>query len=848
MAAPIPDKPSPDELEAKWSSWWDREGTFRFDRSKTREQIYSIDTPPPTVSGQLHIGHCCSFTHTDITARYARLRGKTVFYPMGWDDNSLNVVRRVSVNYGVTCDPNLPYEPDLVPPGPKAKPRQGISRPNFVELCEQLTTELEKGYHKLWTTLGLSVDWTQTYTTIGTRARRVSQHAFLRLLERGITYTQDAPTVWDVEFQTAVAQAELEDRELDGAYYRIAFHRAGGDDIHIETTRPELIPACVALVAHPDDSRYAHLFDTEVMTPLFDVPVPIKAHRLADPDKGSGIAMICTFGDVTDVIWWRELDLPVKTVLGPDGRFASVTWGDPGWESGAPEVAQKHYDELSHKTSKQARRRMVELLSDSGELTGEPRPIKHAVKFWENGSQPLEIITNRQWFVRNGAHDDDVRTALLAYGKELRWHPDYMAVRYEDWVNGLAGDWNISRQLPFGVPVPLWYPVGDDGEVDWNDPIVPAPETLPIDPSSEVPAGYTDDQRGKPGGFVGDPNVMDTWATSSLTPQIVGGWLDDHELFEKVFPYDLRPQGHDIIRTWLFYTVLRSHYEHGCLPWSDAAISGFVYDPDRKKLSKSQGNSPDDPMQLLATYGADAVRYWAAGGRPGMDLALDHNQFKVGRRLAIKVLNASKFVLQFGDLAGDSAPSDPVDLSLLANLRATIAGATSAYDDYDYTKALERAEQFFWAFCDDYVELVKERAYSGDASALVTLRSALSIVLRLFAPIVPYCTEEVWSWWHEGSVHRATWPSVDELPAHGDPATFGVVVNVLKEFRRVKSEAKRSMKTPIERAVIRDSAERIAALQTAEDDLRRAGMVSSMRLEVADEGTAPTVEIRLADA
>ncbi|HEX7167188.1 MAG TPA: valine--tRNA ligase [Acidimicrobiales bacterium] len=848
MPASVPEKPSLEGLEEKWSARWRRDGTFVFDRSKARADVYSIDTPPPTVSGELHIGHCCSYTHTDITARYWRMRGKEVFYPMGWDDNSLNVVRRVSVNYGVTCDPHLPFDAGLEPPGPNTKQKVPVSRPNFVALCEQLTTELEQKYFDLWTTMGLSVDWDQTYTTIGGRAQRVSQHAFLRLLDRGIAYTQDAPTVWDVEYKTAVAQAELEDRELDGAYHRVAFTGAAGDDLLIDTTRPELIPACVALVAHPGDARYKSRFGETVTTPLFRASVPLRAHPLADPEKGTGLVMVCTFGDMTDVTWWRELDLPVRSVMAPDGRLLPVTWGAPGWESADAGAAQAAYDEVAGKHVKQAQKRMVELLRESGDLRGDPKPIRHPVKFWENGTRPLEIITNRQWFIRNGGRDDDLREAMLRYGKELRWHPDFMRVRYENWVNGLTGDWNISRQLPFGVPIPLWYPVDENGEVDWDSPIRPEPEALPVDPSTHVPPGYTADQRDRPGGFVGDPNVMDTWATSSLSPQIVGGWVDDPELFEKVFPYDLRPQAHEIIRTWLFYTVLRSHFEFESLPWSDAAISGFVYDPDRKKISKSAGNAPENPTNLLAEYGADAVRYWAAGGRPGQDTALDRNQFKIGRRLAIKILNASRFALQFGEPPEDAVPAAPLDLALLAALRTTVAEATAAFDDYDYTKALERIEPFFWSFCDDYVELVKQRAYSGDASALATLRTTLSTILRLFAPFLPYCTEEVWSWWQDGSVHRAPWPSRDELAAGGDgdaDETLAAVAWALGELRRAKTEAKRSMKTPVVRAVVRETAERIAAIRSAESDLREAGVVGELTYE---ESPDPSVTAELEPA
>jgi valyl-tRNA synthetase len=841
MNRSVPEKPSLEGLEAKWSARWARDHTFRFDRTKDRSEVYSIDTPPPTVSGALHAGHVCSYTHTDLTARFWRMRGKEVFYPMGWDDNSLNVVRRVSVDFGVTVDASLPYDGGIEPPGPNAKRKLPISRANFVALCEQLTTELEKKYFDLWTNVALSVDWEQTYTSIGGRAQRVSQFAFLDLLDRELAYTADAPTVWDVEYQTAVAQAELEDRPMPGAYHRLAFHRAdGGGDIHIETTRPELVPACVALVAHPSDERYKPLFGTEVVTPLFSARVPIRPHHLADPEKGSGIAMICTFGDVTDVTWWRELDLPVRNVVATDGTLLPVTWGEEVWTTDDPVGAQAQYDELVGKSTKQAQKRIVELLRESGELIGDPKPIEHPVKFWENGTRPLEIITNRQWFIRNGGRDAELRDALIERGRAIQWHPEYMRVRYENWINGLTGDWNITRQLPFGVPIPLWYPIGADGEVDWDAPIQPSREQLPIDPSVHVPSGYADEQRDQPGGFTGDPNVMDTWATSSLSPQIVGGWLDDPELYAKVFPYDLRPQAHEIIRTWLFYTVLRSHFAFDSIPWEHAAISGFVFDPNRKKLSKSQGNSPEDPEALVAAHGADAVRYWAAGGRPGTDIPLDLNQFKIGRRLAIKVLNASRFVLGLGEppppsSSADATPSAALDLALLARLSDVVVEATEAFEAYEYTRALERIESFFWSFCDDYLELVKSRAYAGDPSALATLRTSLSAILRLFAPFLPYATEEVWSWWRDGSVHRSYWPTPDEFAGGGDSAVLEVASEVLGELRKAKTEAKRSMKTGITRASVADKADRLAAARLAASDLRDAGNVADLDFAEADE-------------
>ncbi len=831
----VPEKPALDGVEGKWGNSWVQNKTYAFDKTAAKENVYSIDTPPPTVSGSLHVGHVFSYTHTDLIARYQRMTGKKVFYPIGWDDNGLPTERRVQNYFGVRCEPTLPFDANFVAPNEPSEKQIPSARKNFVELCEKLTLEDEKVFESLFQTLGLSIDWNYTYQTIDKRARTVSQRAFLRNLKRGEAYQAEAPTLWDVTFRTAVAQAELEDRERPGAFHKIGFKKQNGENVYIETTRPELLPSCVALVANPDDDRYKELFGKTVTTPLFDVEVPVVAHQLADPEKGSGIAMICTFGDLTDVIWWREFDLPTRGLIGWDGRIVAE---NPEWLT--TDKAKQTFEKIVGKTSHTAREVLVAVLKASGDLVGEPKPITHAVKFFEKGDKPLEIVTTRQWYIRNGGRDQELRTKLLKRGSELNWHPEYMKVRYENWVEGLNGDWLISRQRFFGVPLPLWYKLDADGNPDYDQIIVPDEKQLPIDPQSEAPAGFDESQRNKPNGFIGDPDVMDTWATSSLTPQISGSWELDNDLFNLIFPMDLRPQSHEIIRTWLFSTVVRSHLEENSLPWKNASISGWILDPDRKKMSKSKGNVVT-PIDLLEEYGSDAVRYWAAMGRPGTDTAFDTGQMKIGKRLAIKLLNASKFSLSLNATLNSDDVTQAVDHALLNKLAQVVETATTSFDKYDYTRALEVAETFFWAFTDDYVELVKERTYGNQGEAAAnSARAALGItthtLLKLFAPFIPFVTEEVWSWWQEGSIHLQSWPKSSEIITNQsvgiDP--LNNVTWILSEVRKVKTENKQSMKAEVKTLEIWAKAEVIEQVKDAQKDLIAAGNIKDLKLNVAD--------------
>ena len=840
----VPEKPVLDGVEDKWGNSWVKNKTFAFDKTATKESVYSIDTPPPTVSGSLHVGHVFSYTHTDLIARYQRMTGKKVFYPIGWDDNGLPTERRVQNYFGVRCEPSLPFDANFAPPNEPGEKQIPISRKNFVELCEKLTLEDEKVFESLFQTLGLSIDWNYTYQTIDKRARTVSQRAFLRNLKRGEAYQSEAPTLWDVTFKTAVAQAELEDRERPGAFHKIAFKKQNGQPVYIETTRPELLASCVALVANPDDDRYKELFGKTVITPLFEVEVPVVAHHLADPEKGSGIAMICTFGDLTDVIWWREFNLPTRGLIGWDGRIVAE---NPEWIK--TEKAKQIFEKIIGKTSHTAREVLVAELKASGELIGDPKPITHAVKFFEKGDKPLEIVTTRQWYIRNGGRDAALRTKLLSRGAELKWHPEYMKVRYENWVEGLNGDWLISRQRFFGVPLPLWYKLDANGNPDYDQIIVPEENQLPIDPQSEVPQGFNESQRNKPNGFMGDPDVMDTWATSSLTPQIAASWELDNDLFNRVFPMDLRPQSHEIIRTWLFSTVVRSHLEEKSLPWKNTSISGWILDPDRKKMSKSKGNVVT-PIDLLEEYGSDAVRYWAAMGRPGTDTAFDTGQMKIGKRLAIKILNASKFSLSLNATLNKSDVTQDVDHALLNKLAQVVESATNSFEKYDYTRALEITETFFWSFTDDYVELVKERTYGNQGeNAAKSARAALGLtahtLLRLFAPFIPFVTEEVWSWWQEGSIHLTTWPQAQEVLTNQaiDVAALNNVTWILGEVRKVKTENKQSMKAEVKSLEVWAKTEVIDQVKAAQKDLLAAGNIKELILNVSDTEIKVKVEL-----
>jgi valyl-tRNA synthetase len=870
----IPKKYKHLEVEAKWRQRWDEWGIYRWDPTVPRDRTFVVDTPPPTVSGSLHVGHVFSYTHQDLLVRYQRMIGKNIAFPMGWDDNGLPTERRVQNLFGIRCNPHLPYDPDWTPDpkGGKRKEIEEVSRRNFIEACGLVTDEDEKAFEHLWRHLGLSLDWSEQYATIDDHCRKISQLSFLDLVEKGQVYNVESPNMWDIDFKTAVAQAEVEDRPRQGLFYDLRFGVEGGGELLIATTRPELLGACIAVVAHPDDDRYKELFGKYAITPIYGARVPILAAEHADPEKGTGILMVCTFGDAMDVEWWKSSGLPVKQIIGRDGRILPATFGEAPYDSVDAELAQRSHDEIAGLTVNRAKKRTAELLAEDGSLpgwegaalVGEPQPTDQIVKFFEKGDRPLEFVPTRQWFIRTLEHKE----ALLAQGDKIQWHPPHMKTRYTHWVEGLNQDWCISRQRHFGVPFPVWYQVGEDGDPDFGNPIYADREALPVDPLTDVAPGYTEDRRDQPGGFSAEPDVMDTWATSSLTPQIQSHWGIDSERHAKLFPMDIRPQAHDIIRTWAFSTIVKAWMHSGEIPWYHVVLSGWILDPDRKKMSKSKGNvvTPDD---LLVEWSSDAVRYWAARARLGTDTAFDPGVFKVGKRLAMKVFNASRFVFMQLESAGGGVPdpshiADPLDLALVERLRKVVEQSTRAFEAFDYATALQVAEESFWQFTDHYLELVKLRSYAeedtpGRRSALAALGLGINVYLRLLAPFIPYVTEEVWSWSFAGegreqSVHTSPWPTVGELeavprPEHED--TLEAAVEVMTAIRGAKTMAQKSLRWPVASLEITGSKAARAALAPVIDDILRAGNVTEGGMALSDgpspEGERFTITVTLGE-
>ena len=739
----------PGEVEPRLQTLWQETGIYRFDAG-AEGPIYSIDTPPPTVSGHLHLGHVYSYSQTDFMARFWRMNGHNVFYPMGYDDNGLPTERLVERWLGITA--------------------LDVGRRAFIERCLEVSEEEERNYEALWQRLGLSIDWRYTYRTIDEFSRRTSQLSFLDLYRRGLAYHREAPSIWCPECRTAIAQAELDDLERESTFVTLAFGLENGETLPIATTRPELLPACVAVFVHPDDGRFQPLVGQRVTVPLFGQDVPVLEDPGADPEKGTGAVMCCTFGDTADVEWWYTHDLPLRVIVGRDGRLTGAAGGFAGLP--VPE----------------ARRRIAQALEDLG-LLFDRQPVVQSVRVHERCDTPVEYIVTRQWFVRLL----DFRQELLEAGEQVLWHPDHMKARYRAWVENLHWDWCISRQRYFGVPFPVWY-CDACGEV-----MVADESRLPVDPTVEEPEGPCNC-----GGtcFTPERDVMDTWATSSLSPQIVGQWLADEGLYQQVFPMSLRPQAHDIIRTWAFYTIAKSYFHFGLPPWKEVAISGWGLAPEGMgKISKSRGGGPVSPMEMIERYSADAVRYWAASTSLGKDSVISEEKVQAGAKLVTKLWNVARFSQRF--VEGYRPPTRCPRLALsdrwiLSLAQRLIRQVTEFLTNYDFAAAKSEAESFFWkVLADNYLEMCKLRLYEDDESsegARYTLHSVLLTLLKLFAPFLPYVTEQIYrelfaAGEGTGSIHEAGWPLPDEVLFDAAAETAGdVLVDVATAVRRYKTE------------------------------------------------------------
>ena len=833
------------KIEANLQEFWAKNQFYKFNENDPRP-VYSIDTPPPTVSGSLHVGHIFSYTQTDVIARYKRMRGHQVFYPMGWDDNGLPTERRVQNYFHIRCEAALPYEPGLdLPPilstisekelEAKKLPQRNLSRRNFIEHCHKLTVQDEVLFKKLWSHMGLSVDWDLEYSTIDEASQKIAQLSFLDLYHKNEMIQVEAPTIWDTDFQTAVAQAELEDREVPGAFHEIEFQVENGGSFVIATTRPELLPACVGIATHPEDTRYSHLIGKSAISPIFGEKVRIFGSEIVNPEKGTGILMVCTFGDQTDVQWWREHQLPLKQIIGKDGRFLPTHFSSAS--------ANEAYQKIQGKTIKQAQKLMVEALLEAQVLKGVPKPIQHSVKYYEKGDRPVEIMTTRQWFVKLV----NKKEKMIEFGAKVKWHPDFMYSRYKNWTENLSIDWCVSRQRFFGVSIPVWYPVGAEGVIDYSKPILPETTELPVDPMSDVPKNFTESNRGKPNGFIGEADVLDTWFTSSMTPYLVSKWEMNPTLHSKIFPMDLRPQGHEIIRTWAFYTIAKAMLHEEKIPWKNIAVSGWVLDPDRKKMSKSKGNVVV-PSQFIDEFGADAVRYWAGLARFGVDTAFDPSIMKIGRRLAMKIFNAGKFVLSQSAESGDV--TEPLDLAFLEKFKHQCGEAVKAFESYEPAHALMETEKFFWShFTDSYLELVKTRTW-GDketprerkekASAVHALRFSLKVFLRLFAPVLPYSTEFMWQMGfatESKSVHMSLFPSSDDFSIFqsGDAEVYDVAMAALSAINQQKTRSKVSIARPVVTLELKGHSKSLSLLEKVKGDVMGATKVAQVQFKIDDE-------------
>ncbi len=776
----LPKRYNPLEEEPKIQEFWEKEKIYRFD-PKSKNKIYSIDTPPPTVSGKMHIGHAFMYSQMDFVARYKRMRGFNVFYPFGTDDNGLATIRLVEQEKNVKGTM--------------------MSREEFIKLTMEVLDKVRPKYISDWKRIGTSADFDMYYSTINEHCRRISQKSFIDLYRQGREYRKEAPTLWCPECQTAIAQVEMEDKELDSYFNDIIFRLEDGKDLMIATTRPELLPACVAVMAHPDDKRYRHLIGKKAQVPLFSHWVPIMADEKADPEKGTGIVMVCTFGDQSDMEWYHKHDLPLRVAITKDGRMNENA---PG------------YEEM---TIEDARKRIIEDLKDNRLLLSQ-KPVRHAVNVHERCGTPIEILETNQWFIRYL----DLREKFLKAGEKLNWYPEFMKNRFDNWIKGLQWDWCISRQRHFGIPIPVWY-CSDCSEV-----MLPDEKDLPVDPVEDRPKKKC---RCGSEEFEPEEDVLDTWATSALTPQIAAELVP--ELYSKLYPMDLRPQAHDIITFWLFNTLVKSQMHNNKNPWKNVMISGWALDPHGRKMSKSKGNVVE-PQEVIAKYGADCLRFWAAGSGLGDDLPFQEKDLITGKRMITKLWNASKFAIM--NLEGYTLKKPgklrQIDRWILSKLNRVIKVSTDNFDKYEYSKTKLETEKFFWhTLCDDYLEIIKDRLYNPEKyskedieSVKYTLYTAVLDVLKLMAPIMPYITEAIYQMYFkeregEKSIHLAAWPVPEsEHEDEGAEKAGDLLVDIVSAVRRFKSDNEVALKTDVKKLTIKCKDDEKKLIETVIDDLK----------------------------
>ncbi|HLD15715.1 MAG TPA: valine--tRNA ligase [Candidatus Nanoarchaeia archaeon] len=755
------------EAEKKWQEYWEKNKIFEYKKGK--KPVYSIDTPPPYVSADhLHLGHAMSYSQAEFIARYKRMKGFNVFYPMGFDDNGLPTERFVEKKYNID----------------KSK----ISRKEFIQLCLKETKEGIKTYKKLWTSLGISVDWNENYSTIDKKCQKISQKSFIDLYKKKRVERREEPIMWCNKCQTALAQADLEDLEKNSFLNEINFESEDGKKLTISTSRPELIPACVALFVNKNDKRYKNLIGKRAKVPLMDYSVPIIGDDKVDMEFGTGLMMVCTFGDIEDIERWKTHKMHTRVIIDKNGMTNSL----------AGKYKGMHIDKV--------RKEILNELKEKGLLVNQ-KQIKHVTNVHERCSTPIEFIITPQWYIKIL----DIKKELVEFANKINWYPRHMKVRYDHWVNNLKWDWCISRERFYGVPFPVWYCK------KCKEVVLPEEKDLPVEPIQDKPK-----KKCKCGSseFNPETDVMDTWMTSSVTPLINSDWTERKE----IYPMDLRPQAHDIIRTWAFYTIVKSYTHTKSIPWKDIMISGHGLDVKGQKISKSKGNFilAED---IINKYSADALRYYAASIKLGEDSPYQEKEVLTGHKTVNKLWNSSKLVLvNLKNYKLEKVKLEVMDRWLLSKLNQVIHKATVEFDNYEYSKAKFETEMFFWKiFCDNYLEISKKRLYEGEKSAKYTLYTGLKTILKLFAPLMPFITEEIYNEKFAKdeklkSIHISSWPEHDDKQLDKQAEEIGDrFVEILNEVRRFKAKSQVSMKAEVNLILLKEDE---AKLKSVMEDLK----------------------------